>query len=888
MPRFADLFPSHESYWAHTPKKEGQKVEKLQEHIDKVNEYARRLCKAHSLDEVFDRLINDLIQDNENFKHQTEVANYLKGLFIRTIVFHDYGKINPNFQRVRMQNDLFNNDPTIKIDSQHSKLSAFVYIHYHLKEINETQALNDQEKTFLCTWTFLFANPILKHHASYIEHEIAFEEDTFKSLNRFLLLFKAEFPDGWNYYKNLNTNSAFNGLLNFFDTYLKDEHYFNVVTLLRLNFSLLTASDYYATNSYLTGIDISNFGLISNDLRAKITNSFRSVKSYNESLFRNFHYFANLSFDKLNERNSNNLNLLRQKLTAQAILSIKQHKKNRLFYLEAPTGSGKTNVSLATAIELLEADRSINKILYVFPFNTLITQTFQTIKDTLRLTNDEIIQLHSKSGFHEREVDDEVDASYGKDKLNFINNQFVNYPICLLSHIKFFDILKSNRKENCYLLHRLPNSVIIIDELQSFNPKHWDKIAYVLAAFAELFNLRLILMSATLPKIDELAVSGGNQFVRLIPDKINFFLNPNFKDRVKFDLTLLQWKTKEREEYLVDLKDFVLDKAKERDSNQDGSVRIIIEFIKKKSAAEFHQIVSESEAFAGYEIFLISGEILEPMRRHILDQIKSNHSRKVILVSTQVVEAGVDIDMDLGFKDKALLDSDEQLAGRVNRNAGKHDCKVYIFDLDRESDIYSKDARYKIMKSQISEVEYEQILLTKSFDRLYDRVMEKINKDNSSDYVVRNLPDYLSNFKKLNLGKINKEFRMIEEDTASVFVPLSIPIEDISDEDRRVLEQFNLMNDVNFIDGEEVWETYLKILEQTSDFMDKQIQIKKFNAVISNFIFSVYQNQLNELKEFCDISISEKVGIWYLLRWDKIYSYTQGLKRNALNTDVFL
>ena len=76
----------------------------------------------------------------------------------------------------------------------------------------------------------------------------------------------------------------------------------------------------------------------------------------------------------------------------------------------------------------------------------------------------------------------------------------------------------------------------------------------------------------------------------------------------------------------------------------------------------------------------------------------SNREKKIILISTQVVEAGVDIDMDLGFKDSSIIDSDEQLAGRINRNVNKQHCTLYLFNYNRESVIYGKDLRYKSEK----------------------------------------------------------------------------------------------------------------------------------------------------------------------------------------------
>lgn len=888
FPKLSTYVSNHLDYLAHTSNRSDKSNEKLQEHIDKVNEYALKLCHAHSLDEVVDRLLKSLILDNQNCIHAEAVGNYMKSLFIRSIIFHDYGKVNPNFQTERMKNQLFIWDKGIKIESQHSKLSAFIFIHHHLKEIHENTIFTELEKAFLWTCSFLLANPILKHHASYIEHEINFSNDVFKSLQKFLSQFNSEFETSWEYFVGLEKNNSDSGLLDFFERFLKGKGYFAIIAFIKLNFSLLTAADYYATNSYYTGMEIDDFGLISGDLKNRIIGNFKTFKNYNKDLFENFAYYSELPFSQLQEKSNNNLNLLRQKLTAQVIIETRGNLNSRLFYLEAPTGAGKTNLSLAIATELMNVEKSLDKIFYVFPFNTLITQTFQSVKETLGLSNNEVVQLHSKSGFHEREVSEEKDALYGKDKLNFIDNLFINYPITLFSHIKFFDILKSNSKETNYLLHRLTNAIIIIDELQSYNPKHWDKVVFFLSNYAQFFNLKIILMSATLPKINELDKAIQGNITQLITNKNEYFLNPNFRDRIEFDFSLLSWK-KEREPYLNDLRDFVLIKSEERSARQNGNAKVIIEFIKKKSAGEFYSLIEKDTRFNDYTKFLISGEILEPQRKYILDSIKSQQINKILLVSTQVIESGVDIDMDLGFKDKSLIDSDEQLAGRVNRNASKSDCKVYIFNLDKEADVYRKDSRYKITQKQIDIDEYQEILQTKDFDKLYKLVMAKIKGDNENEYLIENLPDYLSHFKNLNFTRIHREFQLIDEDNTSVFVPLPIPSNHFSKEDMNTMKVFLIEANIDgCINGEDIWKAYLNLIGNKIDFVSKQIELKKISGVMSKFMFSVYQRQLKELKEFCDIPISEKIGIWYLSRWSKIYSYEGGLKSELIKADIFL
>lgn len=908
FPFIYQFITDHELYWAHTPKHLNQDPEKLNEHIEKVNKYALRLAKIHGLDQVVNSLVKEFIEVQPEFSETHLIGNYIKSLFIRSIIFHDYGKINPNFQVKKMQNKAFLCDSRIKIDSQHSKLSAFIFIHYHLKEIKE-QFEYESDQSFLWALTFLFANPILKHHASFVDHHIDFKDDIFDSLNQFLKPFRAEFGDGKNYFLGLEKQVDREGLLDFFEQYYSAKTYFPIFALLKLNFSLLTASDYYATFDYTSGnntdtliLEEKDFGLIGSELKNHILKNFwekewinPDKKNYNFELRKNWTFYQNSQIEDFKDKSNINLNHLRQKLTVDIIESIRTNYQNHLFYLEAPTGAGKTNLSLALATEFLRLDSSINKIFYVFPFNTLITQTFTVIAETLGLTNEHIVQLHSKSGFHEKKEANE-DGLYGNEKFNFIDNLFINYPITLFSHIKFFDILKSNGKEANYILHRLTNAVVIVDELQSYNPHHWDKVVFFLANYARFFNLKIILMSATLPKIDELLDDElKNSIVRLVDNKKDYFINENFKGRVIFDFELSgnNWKKLDRETHLSKLKEFVFEKAEERASQYDAKVKIIIEFIKKKSASAFFRLVENDERFAGYELFLISGEILDPRRRQIISKIKAQTYAKVLLISTQVVEAGVDIDMDLGFKDTSLIDSDEQLAGRVNRNASKSDCKVYIFNLDKEADIYGKDYRYQITRKEIDHREYKRILDTKDFDSLYKKVNDKIKARDADQYQVKTLSEYKSYLKNFKFREAHQEFRLIEEVNVSIFVPLPIPHQHFSIEDVKTLREFKITaNDNDEIEGEYVWEKYVELtdfsLSRQGEYIKNQVNSKKINSILSKFIFSVYENQATGLREFCNKEYEEKYGILYLLRWRQIYTYEGGLDMDGIDCDNFL
>jgi len=899
------ILKDRDKYFAHTHKTKSR--ETLDQHLKLVTAYFLKLIQEHHLEEIIDNLIIESIP--ENFSDKTKVANFSKDAFFKTILYHDFGKVNHLFQEKKMQN--IRRDFKVvrhNVDSQHSIISAYIYL-MHLLD-NEILTFNDFEQVFADTFISSFAYPIVKHHAKYlntvVDTDFNGQADSFVE---YLELFDREKPQNIELLHEIATKIE--TTFQQFDN-LKVDH-FPIYALLKLNFSLLTASDYYATGEYAQGLKVDKFGVIDGEFRDNIIDTFKTSKSYNKELFADTDRLVNISFEDLNERNEDNLNTLRKKLAAEVLTNIRKYSDSNLFYLEAPTGAGKTNVSLAIAIDLLEKFPVLNKVFYVFPFTTLVTQTFDSIKDTLQINNEHIIQLHSKSGFHQQD-EEANDGNYGKNRLNFINNHFVNYPITLLTHIKFFDVLKGNSKENNYIFHRLANSIVIIDELQTYNPKHWDKTIYFLSKYAKLFNMKIILMSATLPKIGKLLTDQNlAEEIKYLINEENkplYFRNKNFAGRVEFDFSILdKWSWKRpigdnaRDRYLEELAQKVYDESEMYAgafSKKRGTVRTLIEFITKKSASQFFRKLQENDQFKDYKLYLISGEILDPRRRQIINAIKDIRDEKVILVTTQVIEAGVDIDMDLGFKDRSLIDSDEQLAGRVNRNASKDHCKIFMFDYDQEVFIYRNDSRLKIDVSQKRDI-YKSILQTKDFDsNFYNLVQDEISKVNQNE-TMENLSEYLQAFKRFNFKAINQGFQLIEQDSESIFVPLPIPKEDFSEEDLKTIKNFNiseyLEEDKAYILGKEVWQKYIDIVieaqDKKRDYFDNQTQLKQIYGLLSKFMFSVFSQQAESLREFSDYneeqSTYKQFGIYFLSGWKKVYSYKFGLNvKKVKNGNIFL
>ena len=860
IPLEKDLL-NHSKYFAHT-KNDLASRESLKDHTDLVLEYSLKLIQANNLESIIDRLITQTINDS-SLQDQNTAQNYLKELFIKSIYSHDFGKTNENFQRAKMKNPLFQNVIANNIDSKHSILSAYLFTADSFKHIfNST--LNNQDKNYLFVYTLLFTHPILKHHGWIDDASvIPFEKDIIESLKVYLQIFE-----------NLrNLNDRFSNFLQSKDTVIswvgKLNLGFSFFALLKLNSSLLTASDYYATNEFMVNIRCDDFGIINESLREKIISGVSEIY-YNKEMYYKFDYYNSLSFTELNEFSNTNLNLLRQKLSSEVVNGVRNTIEKRLFYIEAPTGSGKTNLSILVLAELLKNRKDTSKIFYVFPFTTLITQTFKFLKENLHLKSSEIAEIHSKAPFNKKEDD----AIYGNERKNYIDNLFVNYPISLVSHIKFFDILTSNEKESNYLLHRIANSIVIIDEIQSYNPSEWDKVNYLIQKYSETFNITFIIMSATLPKISKLLIDksapSNDDFVYLVSNKSKYFSNPNFKERVKFRFDYLD------EEFSFEwLSDKILNHSKSYFDNNNNGVKAIVEFVKKISAHKFFKLVSEDERFCTYEIIIITGTILEPRRKEIINYLKSDgvNNKKILVITTQVIEAGLDIDMDIGFKDKAILDSEEQFAGRINRNATKSDSELFLFNSHDSTNVYRTDLRYK----QKIDIEfYKRVLQGKEFDNFYEKVFSQIDEMTRNIYLAKNLSDFQDQIRNLRFREVSDQFKLINNNSITVFVPLDIPKKYFTVDEINYIKTFNTsICKSNNINGEVIWNIYGNLITNKVKDFDKKIDLKIISSILSKYCFSMYNNpaQYNLLRHYGE----EKYGYFYFGNYQKIYSYENGL-----------
>lgn len=879
-----------------------------------VLQNTEQICQTNGLFCIIESLVDETVK-LLGFHNPAQATERIRELFVNAIVFHDFGKVNEYFQIDRMKNNdlaFQGRFPQIFTPKHgHSELGAYIFSVYHLENYNQGDNSEEEEddNVKLSVMAFLFSNTILLHHSPNIAkptERVSKSQflGTWKRLEKYLKLYR-DFP-------NVDISEAyFDSLKDVFEQFEQTAGDFALFALLRLNFSLLTAADYLATGQYsydLTLEGAKDWGILSEEQRKRIIWAAEHEKSYNKAAYQDYRK-GNYQFLNPQTQSEDNLNLLRKEMSIKVLQQLEAHKDKRLFYLEAPTGGGKTNLSMLAVAELLRENPELNKVFYVFPFTTLITQTHKAIKDTLKLEDEEIALLHGKIGFQttkgradEKTEEEKEDGIYGSKRRDFLQNLFALYPVLLVTHVRFFDILKSNGKEETYLMHRLANSIVVLDELQSYNPKHWDKMMYLLDQYGKFFNIRFLLMSATLPRLDKIqAVRAAAPEMPvakdLLPEARQYFINPNFKGRVSFNFELMKDKDEMTEPELTQI---VLDKSRQRAEREkcEGRVFTIVEFIFKKTATAFKDEIEQLEPFFDH-VFVLSGTILESRRREIIYFLKRNRKAKglkVLLITTQVVEAGVDIDMDLGFKNVSLIDSDEQLAGRVNRNVGKDGCEVYLFRLNDASVLYKNDYRYQITRDMDSAF-HEDVLETKDFTKLYEKVFtEKIDKRNESTMLPNFKDEYLGYLKKLDFPKIDSEFKLIEQKTLSVFVPISLPVKVENEEGK--LEAFFADFELKFlkesqvfiegesyVDGERVWELYRNIMmKPENDFIAKKIERKAIQGVLSKFTFSLFDggNIRQKLAEYTNPELGFDSYL-YLSGHATIYDVESGLMETKFN-----
>ena len=336
--------------------------------------------------------------------------------------------------------------------------------------------------------------------------------------------------------------------------------------------------------------------------------------------------------------------------------------KRKIYSLTLPTGAGKTVSSMMWALEHAIA-KGCERIIYVIPYTSIITQTAQTFRDIFGA--DQVLEHHSDVDIKER-----PDEAMEYTKLMTEN---WDVPLIVTTNVQFFESLYAHRVSRCRKLHNICNSVVVFDEVQMFPPRLLNPILRVVESLHNVFRVEPLFCTATLPVFDEDILSDTNRIGHEF-----FFLKESIQEVVPYDAKLFAPFDKVR--YNWDLLKLSTEELAERLTEHESFLCIVNS---RNDAARLYTALQAQEK---------SGEGLIHLSRrmcsaHIQERIEEIRRRlkagePVRVVSTQLVEAGVDLDFPVVYRAMAGLDSVMQAAGRCNREGRMAEPgEVYIFSL---------------------------------------------------------------------------------------------------------------------------------------------------------------------------------------------------------------
>lgn len=443
-------------------------------------------------------------------------------------------------------------------------------------------------------------------------------------------------------------------------------------------------------------------------------------------------------------------------------------KENRGIYrLTVPTGGGKTLSSIRFAL----AHRIINqmdRIIYVLPYTSIIEQNAQEIRNKLGCDSD-LFENHSNV------VVNNIDE-YGELKYDLLASRW-DSAIIFTTMVQFLNTFFDSSTQNMRRLHNLYNSIIIFDEIQSVPGKCISMFNSTISFLKNICNCSIVLCSATQIKLEK-APHKLDSPIELL-NNIDYLFE-KFKRMEVIDSRCPALSYKDAAEFII---------AKKTDSK---SVLCITNT--KTASSEIYDNLKKYADENKIEIFYLSTYLCPAHRKDIIAEIKNklHIGKPLICISTQLIEAGVDISFETVIRSEAGLDSVVQASGRGNRNGERILGHTYLIKLSEEKTSLVRDIEWGqscteatlIYRSNNIE-RYGDILSEKTINKFYDELF-----NNQSDYYrsmnyrisdTKNMYDMLSNKYNCFTNKdyilqypfktASENFNVIDQNTKTVLVP---------------------------------------------------------------------------------------------------------------------
>lgn len=411
------------------------------------------------------------------------------------------------------------------------------------------------------------------------------------------------------------------------------------------------------------------------------------------------------------------------------------------FYsLTVPTGGGKTLSSLLWAM-MHAVNHAMSRIIIAIPYTSIIVQTAGILKEIFGEEN--VLEHHCNFN------PDDIKNEEVREKAKLATENW-DYPIIVTTNVQLFESMFSNAPSDCRKLHNIVNSVIILDEVQTLPTDFLQPIVDAMKAYQKMFGVSMLFTTASQP-----VLSG---FIDGVNPKVGFEGIEHIHEIIPVEFALHDKLRRVKLEFDNEGKTY--DEIAKRISKYD---RVLCIVNTRKDAKELYdRLPNEGMKFHLSRMMcpVHVGKTICEIKALLRDA-----SQPIVrVIATQLIEAGVDVDFPIVFRQEAGLDSVLQAAGRCNREGRKDIGYTFVFSLAAENRIpfgamtAANDARLNLSADSDW---FSLSTMEKYFQQLYCR---------KNTFDKKNIKYYLYKPNELCFETASREFRLIDDNSINVIV----------------------------------------------------------------------------------------------------------------------
>lgn len=783
-----------------------------------------------------------------------EDLDQLKLLTELVLITHDFGKANRYFQRKLELKELGReDDEEYKIltqqginKSNHSLLSA-IFTYYIADQLFEDQL-----------FPLIAMVIVLRHHGNLKDFidmlsvsdwdllEEQYKTVDLEELQSILNLSHIEINISglsFNDIKNKLSGRIYNRIKIHLTKLLNEEENYLILNFI---YSILISSDKADAIFYSKGLDYEQLEEMVLKRRSLIVDSVDRYKEYK-------------GWDKAN----NEMDKKRNQIYNEVIESISNIDldKDRILSINVPTGTGKTLTSLSAGLKLRDKVGQNYRLIYALPFTSIIEQNYseyekvfakvgEVVDNTLLIKHHYLTpKTYIKRDSSGEELYDDEYYDVSKHLIESWNSEIIVTTFVQLLHSIF-----SNKNNDLIKFNNIANSIILLDEVQSIPYKYWKLIKIMFKEMAEKLNCYFIFITATMPLIYSEKKEEIKELAEYKKDYFNFF------DRIVLNLSNFR-----EEMNLNEFKEFL---SNELVKYSEKNILIILNTI--KSSIELYEHIAKEIDQDNEEVIYLSTNIIPKEREKRIKQIGKSDKRQII-VSTQMVEAGVDIDLDRVYRDFAPLDSINQTCGRCNRNfdpAKKG--TVILVRLTNENDHNKPFANYvygDILRLKTGKLlsDLPDILDEKNFFEINNKYFALIDGA-KGDQISNKLLTFIKELKYETAFYSNEEgiiFQLIEQDyeTINLFIEL----------EKNAVEVWQKYQEINKIE-----------IKSPEDFSKRRALFEEIKKDFLNYVITVPKHVAK--KQLDDRQLESNFNYVNYYQAKDVYNQETGFKRD--NTEL--